>query len=125
MKPKWLEMPLPMEDQDKFASECVARIVCHIVSFLPGDDTGYPSTARLDDGTLVTVYYSAGTSDDPHNMGEAKDAYCMSVRYSEAELGVPVYPQLEALPGPVPAPKEHGQLECRVQCAHQSSLPFV
>ena len=53
---------------------------------LPGDDTGYPSTARLDDGTLVTVYYSAGTTDDPHNMGEAKDAYCMSVRYSEAEL---------------------------------------
>jgi hypothetical protein len=45
---------------------------------LPGPDTGYPSTTRLDDGTLVTVYYSAGTVDDPHNMDEAKDAYCMS-----------------------------------------------
>jgi len=29
---------------------------------LPGTDIGYPSTARLSDGQLVTVYYRAGTT---------------------------------------------------------------
>ncbi len=42
-------------------------------------DTGYPSTVQLDDGTIVTMYYAAGTSACP-------DTQAIVVRYSEEQL---------------------------------------
>lgn len=42
-------------------------------------DTGYPSTVQLDDGTIVTMYYAAGTEESP-------DEQAIVVRYSERQL---------------------------------------
>jgi len=53
---------------------------------LPGTDIGYPSTARLSDGHLVTVYYRAGTVETPNDGYTALDVSCIAVRYTEAEL---------------------------------------
>ncbi len=53
---------------------------------LPGTDIGYPSTARLTDGTLITVYYSAGTDARPNEEYVARDVSCIAVRYSETAL---------------------------------------
>ena len=53
---------------------------------LPGTDIGYPSTVRLSDGTLVTVYYQAGTSEQPSDAYEGRNVSCLAVRYSESEL---------------------------------------
>ena len=53
---------------------------------LPGTDIGYPSTLRLDDGRLVTVFYSAGTSEQPNNTYEAVNAFCRAVCYDEEAL---------------------------------------
>ena len=47
---------------------------------LPGTDIGYPSTARLSDSTLVTLYYEANDSET----GET--ARCTAIRYQESEL---------------------------------------
>ena len=57
-----------------------------LASELPGTDIGYPSTARLSDGTLVTVYYRAGTADQPNDGYEARDVSCTAVRYREEAL---------------------------------------
>jgi hypothetical protein len=53
---------------------------------LPGFDIGYPSTLRLDDGRLITVFYSAGTPEQPFNTYEATDAFCRAVCYDEEAL---------------------------------------
>ena len=53
---------------------------------LPGQDTGYPSTVRLDGGRLVTVYYSAGTREQPHDSYRALDVYCRALCYDEESL---------------------------------------
>ncbi len=53
---------------------------------LPGGDTGYPSTAFLQDGSLITVYYTAGTREKPSNPYEAVNVSCRAVRYSRDEL---------------------------------------
>lgn len=42
-------------------------------------DTGYPSTVQLDDGTIVTMYYAAGTERSP-------DVQAIVVRYTEQQL---------------------------------------
>jgi hypothetical protein len=57
-----------------------------LASGLPGTDIGYPSTARLSDGTLVTVYYRAGTKETPNDGYNALDVSCIAVRYSESDL---------------------------------------
>jgi hypothetical protein len=43
------------------------------------DDTGYPTTVQLDDGTIVTMYYAAGTEQSP-------DTQAIVVRYTEQQL---------------------------------------
>ena len=53
---------------------------------LPGTDTGYPSTTRLAEGRLVTVYYSAGTPECPSNAYEAVNAFCRAIAYDEDDL---------------------------------------
>jgi len=53
---------------------------------LPGFDIGYPSTALLEGGRLVTVFYSAGTPEEPFNSYEAVNAFCRAVCYDEAAL---------------------------------------
>ena len=53
---------------------------------LPGTDTGYPSTVRLEDGRLVTVFYSAGTPEQPSNAYESVNAFCRAVCYDEEAL---------------------------------------
>jgi len=53
---------------------------------LPGTDIGYPSTLRLDSGRLVTVYYSAGTPEQPNNTYEATDAFCRAICYDEEAI---------------------------------------
>lgn len=50
---------------------------------LHGGDIGYPSTARLPDGRLVTVYYSAGTAERPHDAYAAMNVFCRAVCYDE------------------------------------------
>ena len=50
---------------------------------LPGTDIGYPSTVRLDNGRLITVFYSAGTPEQPSNAYEAVSAFCRAVCYDE------------------------------------------
>ena len=50
---------------------------------LPGRDIGYPSTVRLDSGRMITVFYSAGTAAEPHNMQAANNAFCRVVCYDE------------------------------------------
>lgn len=61
-----------------------SRII--LATDLPGTDIGYPSTARLSDGTLVTCYYRAGTDETPNDAYNALDVSCVAVRYSESEL---------------------------------------
>ncbi len=53
---------------------------------LPGGDTGYPSTARLADGRLVTAYYTAGTPQRQWEMFRAADVACKVVSYDESGL---------------------------------------
>jgi hypothetical protein len=53
---------------------------------LPGGDTGYPSTARLPHGRLVTVFYSAGTAAQPFDAYAAREAFCRAVCYDEQAL---------------------------------------
>ncbi|MYA77957.1 MAG: exo-alpha-sialidase [Gemmatimonadetes bacterium] len=53
---------------------------------LPGGDIGYPSTARLDDGRLVTAYYTAGTPNRQWELFRAVDAACKVVTYDAASL---------------------------------------
>ena len=53
---------------------------------LPGGDIGYPSTARLDDGRLVTAYYTAGTAERQWEMFRAADVACKVVSYDESTL---------------------------------------
>lgn len=53
---------------------------------LPGTDIGYPSTARMSDGTLVTVYYNAGEPASPGQPNDGLRASCTAIRYSEREL---------------------------------------
>ena len=53
---------------------------------LPCTDLGYPSTARMSDGYLVTVYYRAGTVGTPNDGYTAHDVSCIAVRYLESEL---------------------------------------
>ena len=43
----------------------------------PGDDCGYPSGVRLDDGTLVIAYYSAG---DHMELDRGDGAFCRTLR---------------------------------------------
>ncbi len=57
-----------------------------LASDLPGTDIGYPSTVRLSNGYLVTVYYRAGTVETPNDSYAAQDVSCIAVRYPEAEL---------------------------------------
>lgn len=53
---------------------------------LPGGDSGYPSTARLPDGRLITVYYSTGTPEQPWDAYEAVNTFCRAVCYDEQAL---------------------------------------
>lgn len=53
---------------------------------LPGGDIGYPSTARLDDGRLVTSYYMAGSKEKQWEIYTAVAAACRIVGYDENEL---------------------------------------
>ena len=53
---------------------------------LPGTDIGYPSTLRFDNGSLLTVYYAAGTAETPNDGYIARNAYCRAVGYDETEL---------------------------------------
>ncbi len=53
---------------------------------LPGTDIGYPSTVRMPDGYLVTVYYRAGAADQPNDGYTPRDVSCIAVRYPEADL---------------------------------------
>ena len=53
---------------------------------LPGGDIGYPSTARLDDGRLVTAYYTAGTPDKQWELFHAVDVACKVVSYDASSL---------------------------------------
>jgi hypothetical protein len=53
---------------------------------LPGGDIGYPSTARLADGRLVTAYYTAGTKEKPLDAYAATEVACRVVRYDEKAL---------------------------------------
>jgi hypothetical protein len=43
-------------------------------------DCGYPSTVQLSDGTIVTMYYSVGTSDF------GPDEMALAIRYTERHL---------------------------------------
>ena len=53
---------------------------------LPGFDIGYPSTVLLEGGRLVTVFYSAGTPEEPGNTYEAVNAFCRAVCYDETAV---------------------------------------
>ena len=53
---------------------------------LPGADIGYPSTARLEDGRVVTAYYRAGTTEKQWEMFRAADVACKVVSYDESTL---------------------------------------
>ena len=53
---------------------------------LPGRDIGYPSTVRLDSGRLVTVYYSAGNTENPHEFDRAVDVFARAICYDEETL---------------------------------------
>lgn len=44
-------------------------------------DCGYPSSAQLDDGTIVTLIYGVGLKDD-----SVDGAFCSWIRYREADL---------------------------------------
>jgi hypothetical protein len=49
----------------------------------PGADCGYPSTVRFPEGTMLTVYYSAGDHMDGYRL---EGAFAAGVLYPEAEL---------------------------------------
>ncbi len=53
---------------------------------LPGGDIGYPSTARLDNGRMVTAYYTAGTRERQWDINRATDAFCKVVSFDESTL---------------------------------------
>ncbi len=53
---------------------------------LPGGDIGYPSTALLDDGRLVSAYYTAGTPDRQWEMYRTADVACKVVIYDAPSL---------------------------------------
>ena len=53
---------------------------------LTSTDIGYPSTMRLSDGTLVTVYYNAGKPAGSTEPYDGANASCTAVRYHEREL---------------------------------------
>ena len=53
---------------------------------LTGLDIGYPSTARMGDGRLVTVFYSSGSTEVPVDTLNAVDVYCSAVCYDEAAV---------------------------------------
>lgn len=59
---------------------------CRFAGGLPGTDIGYPSTALMGDGRLVTVYYSAGSTAVPVDTFNAVEVYCRAVCYDEAAL---------------------------------------
>ncbi len=49
----------------------------------PGKDCGYPTSVRRDDGTIVTIYYSAGDHMDGYR---GDGAFAKALIYSEDEL---------------------------------------
>lgn len=51
-----------------------------------GRDSGYPSTARLADGRLITLFYAAGNKETPHAPYEAIEVCCRAVCYDEKAL---------------------------------------
>jgi sialidase-1 len=53
---------------------------------LPGGDIGYPSTVRLENGRLVTAYYTAGSEDKQWEIYKATQAACKVVCYDEEAL---------------------------------------
>ncbi|MCY3555256.1 MAG: sialidase family protein [Gemmatimonadetes bacterium] len=53
---------------------------------LPGGDIGYPSTASLEGGRLVTAYYTAGTPDRQWEMFRAADVACKVLSYDASSL---------------------------------------
>lgn len=53
---------------------------------LPGGDTGYPSTVLQSDGSLVTVYYTAGTWEKRWDTYNPLDAACRVVSYRAQDL---------------------------------------
>lgn len=53
---------------------------------LPNGDCGYPSTARLTTGRLVTVYYAAGVPGEAHDGYSTRGACCHAVIYDEEAL---------------------------------------
>jgi hypothetical protein len=53
---------------------------------LPNGDCGYPSTARLPSGRLVTAYYAAGLPGEAHDSYSTRGAYCHAVGYDETAL---------------------------------------
>jgi hypothetical protein len=53
---------------------------------LAGLDIGYPSTARLDDGRLVTVYYAAGQDGAAYEGTRQVPVRCTALCYQEEEL---------------------------------------
>jgi hypothetical protein len=61
-----------------------ASPVLQLATNLPGFDIGYPSTARLDDGRLVTVYYAAEKHRQRYDV--PVEVYCTALCYQEDEL---------------------------------------
>lgn len=51
-----------------------------------GGDIGYPSTARLADGRLITLFYAAGSKETPHAPYEAIAVCCRAVCCDEKAL---------------------------------------
>jgi hypothetical protein len=51
-----------------------------------GSDIGYPSTARLSNGRLITLFYSAGSAETPHAPYEMIDVLCRAVWYNEEAI---------------------------------------
>ncbi len=49
----------------------------------PNGDCSYPASTRLDDGTIITAYYSVGPDS---NINDGKSAHCNVVIYSEESL---------------------------------------
>ena len=61
-----------------------AAPVLQLATSLAGFDIGYPSTARLDDGRLVTVYYAAEQHEQRYDT--PVEVYCTALCYQENEL---------------------------------------
>jgi len=53
----------------------------------PNTDCGYPSSAQLDDGTIVTLYYKV--TNDPATPGLAGHVQVWCARYRESDLAAP------------------------------------